>query len=142
MAADTLYQKIILEHNKNPRNFGELAGDCFYGERDNPVCGDQVKLMLRVNRNNILETAKFTARGCALCIASASMLTEIITQKPVAEVKQIIAHVFSVFQNTLPANQLERYGDFYALKGVLEYPVRIKCVLLCWHALDDILDSI
>ena len=89
MAAEDLYQKVILDHNKSPRNFGELVGDCFYAERDNPVCGAQVKLMLRANENNLVGTIKFTAKGCAICIASASMLTEIVKQKTFSEIEKI-----------------------------------------------------
>jgi nitrogen fixation NifU-like protein len=138
MSSDELYQKVILEHYKNPRNFGELSGDCISGERDNPVCGDQVKVMLKVDRGRVGEI-KFSARGCALSIASASMMTELILNKPVEEAASTVENIIDIFQKKQSGDQLENYGDFSALKGVFAYPVRIKCVLLCWHALEDAL---
>jgi nitrogen fixation NifU-like protein len=133
-----LYQKVILDHYKNPRNFGELTGDCISAERDNPVCGDQVKVMLKVDRERVGEI-KFTARGCALSIASASMMTELLRNKSLQEAKSITENIMQIFQQKQPPEQLAQYGEFAALKGVFEYPVRIKCVLLCWHALEDAL---
>jgi len=76
-----LYQKVILDHYKNPRNFGELSGDCIMAERDNPVCGDHVKVMLLVDQDGRVGEIRFTARGCALSVASASMMTELVLHK-------------------------------------------------------------
>ncbi len=134
-----IYQKVILEHFKNPHNFGELPGECRIGERSNPVCGDEVKVMLRVEAQNRVGEIKFTARGCALSIVSASMMTELVKAKNLEAVQKLIAHVSGVFQGQFPSAELERYGELAALKGVMEHPVRIKCVLLCWQALEEAL---
>lgn len=134
-----LYQKLIVEHFKNPHNFGELSGECRIGQRNNPVCGDEVKVMLRLDEQSRVGEIRFTARGCALSIASASMMTELIKEKSLESVQKIIAHLSGVFQGQFPPIELERYGEFAALRGVLEHPVRIKCVLLCWQALEEAL---
>lgn len=134
-----LYQKLILEHFKNPHNFGELSGERRIGERNNPVCGDEVKVMLRVDDQGNVGEIQFTARGCALSIASASMMTELARGKSLEAVREMIAHVSGVFQGQFPPAELERYGELAALRGVLEHPVRIKCVLLCWQALEEAL---
>ena len=137
-----LYQKVILDHYKNPRNFGELPGDCIAAERDNPVCGDQVKVMLRLDEQSGVGEIRFTARGCALSIASASMMAELVAGKSVSEVKEVTRHIIQTFREEKSPGQLDRYGEFSVLKGVFEYPVRIKCVLLCWHALEDALGQV
>lgn len=134
-----IYQKLILEHFKNPRNFGELPGERRSGECNNPVCGDEVKVMLRVDEQNRVGEIRFTARGCALSIASASMMTELAKGKSLEAVQKMIAHVNGVLRGEFPPKELERYGEFSALRGVLEHPVRIKCVLLCWQALEEAL---
>lgn len=137
-----LYQKVILDHYKQPRNFGELSGDCIVAERDNPVCGDDVKVMLLVDQAGRVGEIKFTARGCALSIASASMMTELVLHKELDDARTITRHIIRIFQEKQEPGQLDQYGEFSALKGAFEFPVRIKCVLLCWHALEDALQGI
>lgn len=137
-----LYQKIILDHYKQPRNFGELSGDCIVAERDNPVCGDHVKVMLFVDQDGRVGEIRFTARGCALSVASASMMTELIHHKKLDDARTIVAHIIKIFQEKQEPEQLGQYGEFSALKGAFEFPVRIKCILLCWHALEDALKNL
>lgn len=137
-----LYQKVILDHYKNPRNFGELSGDCIAAERDNPVCGDHVKVMLLVDQEGRVGEIRFTARGCALSVASASMMTELVLHKKLDDARNITRHIIKIFQEKEEPGQLDQYGEFSALKGAFEFPVRIKCILLCWHALEDALQRI
>ena len=91
-----LYQKVILDHYKNPRNQGELPEGCISEVRDNPVCGDQVKVMLRLDDQNRVGEIKFTARGCALSIASASMMTELILHKPGEEAPSMVQNIIDL----------------------------------------------
>lgn len=137
MAFDELYQEIILDHYKNPRNFGEGSPTCTAIELDNPVCGDHIRLMLRVNAQGLVDDIKFNGNGCAISVASASMMTEEVLGKTVADAKKILADVLMVARGEKEPDVLDDYGDISALKGVAKYPMRVKCATLSWHALDD-----
>ncbi len=139
MEFDELYQEIILDHYKNPRNFGETCPHCASVELDNPVCGDHVELHLLVNPRGEVEKITFSGSGCAISMASASMMTEVVKGKTLPEVKRIIRDVLAVLRGEKDAAVLEEYGDLTALQGVSQYPVRIKCATLAWHALEDAL---
>ena len=89
MPVKDLYQKVIIDHNRHPRNSGELQGDYLAAERHNPVCGDQVKLMLKIDSAGQLHEVAFCAKGCAICSASASILTELISGKNIREIQVI-----------------------------------------------------
>ena len=142
MDFDDLYQEIILDHYRHPRNFGEGEPNCISIEHENPVCGDQIKLMLHVNKQGIVDDIVFNGRGCAISMASASMMTEQVKGKPVEEVKQIIADILNAMRGEDNADLLDQYGDLTALKGVMKFPVRVKCATLSWHALEDLLEQI
>ncbi len=142
MAFEDLYQEIILDHYKNPRNFGEGSPTCSAVELDNPVCGDHIKLMLHVNEEGIVDEVQFTGSGCAISMASASMMTEAIKGKKVVEVKAIAAKVIKTLRGEEPPKILENFGDVAALQGVIKFPIRVKCATLSWHALEDALAKI
>ena len=140
MAFEELYQEIILDHYKNPRNFGEGESSCTSVELDNPVCGDHIKLMVLVNDNGLLKDIMFSGDGCAISMASASMMTEEVKGKPINEVKKILQDVLTVMRGEKEPDTLDELGDLAALKGVTRFPVRVKCATLGWHALEDALE--
>lgn len=139
MPARHLYQQTILDHYKNPRGFGEIQEPCRRQMRENPVCGDRVEIFLLFSGAGKIEEARFTGRGCALCLASASMMVELIQGRELNEVMEAAEIVRSVFSGNAPAGRLEELGTIGVLQAVLEFPVRIKCVLLAWEALRDLL---
>lgn len=142
MAFDELYQEIILDHYKNPRNFGDGSPSCTAIELDNPVCGDHIRLMLHINGQGLVDDIKFNGSGCAISVASASMMTEEVLGKSVAEAKKILADVLGVARGEKEPDVLDDYGDISALKGVAKFPMRVKCATLSWHALDDALKKL
>ncbi len=130
-----LYQEIVMDHNRHPRNFRELQGDISTAEGFNPLCGDQVKIYIRL-KNEQISDISFQGSGCAISKASASMLTDTINGMTVKEATE----TFESFRNMLiktPENQVtdELPGDLSVLSGVSQYPARIKCAVLAWHTL-------
>lgn len=141
MDIDELYQDIILDHYKNPHNFGEGSPDCTDVELDNPVCGDHIKLMLFVDSEGVIKNVKFTGSGCAISVASASIMTDEIKGKKIEEVRGIIEDVLKTMRGEKEADTLEEHGDLVALKGVVKFPIRVKCATLAWHAIKDAINK-
>jgi nitrogen fixation protein NifU and related proteins len=136
-----LYQEVILDHNRHPRNFGPLPGANRRAHGHNPLCGDRVTVHLQV-RDGRIEGIAFEGNGCAISTASASLMTEALAGKSVEE-----AHaLFQLFHALLteeppPAADDDEIGKLAALTGVREFPMRVKCATLAWHALEAALDS-
>ena len=127
-----LYQEVILDHNKRPRNFGVIEGGA-QAAGHNPMCGDRVSVYVRMDGDRVAE-ARFTGNGCAISKASASMMTEAVTGKTLADVQGM----FSTFQEMVTGKAEaddEKVGKLVVLSGVSEYPSRVKCAMLAWHAL-------
>ncbi|OGB69978.1 MAG: SUF system NifU family Fe-S cluster assembly protein [Caldithrix sp. RBG_13_44_9] len=137
MELNELYQDIILDHYKHPHNFGEGDSSFTNVELENPVCGDHIKLMVYLNDENIVKEVKFTGSGCAISMASASIMTDELKGKPLSEVQQIIEDVLGSMRGEKAAETLDEHGDLAALKGVMKFPVRVKCATLAWHAVKD-----
>lgn len=136
-----LYQEIILGHNKRPRNEGELEGWTHEAEGYNPLCGDRVHVFLKV-ANGMVEHVKFRGDGCAISRASASMMTERLKGCPVAEIETRVKQVVEMLANRdAPVMELENVGDLAALAGVRQFPARIKCATLAWHAASEALET-
>ncbi|HHV55657.1 MAG TPA: SUF system NifU family Fe-S cluster assembly protein [Firmicutes bacterium] len=132
MSLDDLYREIILDHYRQPHNFGSLAGATATTHLKNPSCGDEIDLELRVN-NGRIEAAAFRGQGCSISQASASMMTDAIRGKTIPEVREILAAFRRLMHGNDPQMDL---GDLEALAGVARFPVRIKCALLPWEALE------
>lgn len=128
-----LYQEIILDHNRKPRNF--LADPCATHRADghNPLCGDCVTVFVRVEGDQVAG-ATFQGTGCAISTASASMMTEAVVGKSVEEAIALTAHVLKVLAGH--PHEVIDLGAIEALVGVREFPMRVKCATLAWHALD------
>ena len=129
-----LYQEVILDHNKRPRNKGRLDDPSNEAEGHNPLCGDQVRLSLHTE-NGIIEEIAFDGQGCAISTASASLMTEAVKGKTIAEAEAIFREFQSMVTSTEEPEDHEDLGSLVALAGVREYPVRIKCATLPWHTL-------
>jgi nitrogen fixation NifU-like protein len=128
-----LYQEVIVDHGRRPRNFGPLAEASHQAEGVNPLCGDRLTLRLKVV-DGVIAEARFEGVGCAISTASASLLTEALTGRPVAEADAL----FTAFHNLLTradAAPPADLGKLQVLAGVREFPSRIKCATLAWHAL-------
>lgn len=134
-----LYQEVIIDHSRHPRNFGVLEKANHQAEGYNPLCGDQLKLYLEIN-NDMIKAASFKGQGCAISMASASLLTEIILGKTMKEADEI----FQKFHAMLTKNELyisEDLGKLMVLAGVKEFPARVKCATLAWHTLQLALEN-
>jgi len=130
-----LYQEVILDHNRRPRNYGKLEGANREQEGLNPLCGDHMVIYLKLDDDKI-ENVGFEAQGCAISKASASIMTDAVKGKTPEEVEDLFQRVHAMLtapQGTEP--DLEGLGKLAVLSGVRDYPSRIKCASLGWHAL-------
>lgn len=132
---EELYQEVILDHNRKPRNFHDLDDANREAEGHNPLCGDQVHVFLKVDDQGIIQDISFQGCGCAISTASASIMTETVKGKSLAEVQELF-HVFHslVTGKAAPASQVD-LGKLAVFHGVSEFPVRVKCATLAWHTL-------
>jgi nitrogen fixation protein NifU and related proteins len=133
-----LYQEVILDHNKRPRNFGVIDRPSHHAEGFNPLCGDQLSLSMRVDGETICDVA-FQGAGCAIFKASASLMTDAVKGKSVDEAQALFRR-FHCMVTTPPAEPVEDMGKLSVLAGVREFPVRVKCASLAWHTLKAALD--
>ncbi len=134
-----LYQEIILDHNKRPRNFREIAGCTCAAEGNNPVCGDEVKVFVRL-AGGMLSDVAFQGQGCAISRASASMMTGKTKGRSKEEARSLFAQVREMLLGS-EAEPPRELGDLGALSGVRQFPARIKCALLPWHTLHAALEG-
>lgn len=134
-----LYQEVLLDHNRRPRNRRRLAAPTAVADGDNPLCGDRVHLELVLAPDGTIVEAAFDGDGCAISIASASLLTEAVTGKTQAEARQLFAAVRAMLTGEGPGEPAP--GKLAALGGVREYPMRVKCATLAWHTLLEALGA-
>jgi nitrogen fixation NifU-like protein len=138
MELKDLYRDVILDHNRHPRNFGRLDPADAVANGHNPLCGDRLTVTLRLAGDKI-EDVKFDGNGCAISVASASMMSEAVKGKDRAAVGVLFDKVHALLtQQDAPAADL---GKLAALSGVREFPARVKCASLCWHTLNTALAS-
>ncbi len=128
-----LYQEVILDHNRRPRNFHALPGASHTADGHNPLCGDRLRLYLKVEHGVVSDVA-FEGAGCAISKASASMMTDAVKGRTVGEVDALF-HRFHRMVTTPPDCPVEDMGKLSSLAGVREFPVRVKCASLAWHTL-------
>ena len=136
---DNLYQDIILDHSKNPRNSGYLEGATHSARENNPLCGDRVSVYLTVHNAEITDL-KFEARGCAISLASASMMGQMVKGKSITEAQQLFKQFIALINGSDVADGFE-LKEVKSLSGVKQFPTRIKCATLSWHALQRALES-
>jgi len=140
-----LYQEIILDHGKNPRNLGKFDNYNKDAKGNNPLCGDNVHVYLRLNENKKVEDIAFEGHGCAISMASASIMTDMVRGKEEKEVKEIVADFLGMIKekDSLETNILkdDEKTKLMSLSGVKQYPMRVKCATLSWHTLTSALDN-
>jgi len=139
-----LYQEVILDHNRRPRNFGVLADATHHADGHNPLCGDRLSLALRVDGDRIVDVM-FTGNGCAISKASASLMTDAIKGKAIDDAVALFdafhAMVTTPMDQPVDAQTEARVGKLAAFAGVREFPARVKCASLAWHTLKAALAS-
>ena len=133
-----LYQEVILDHNKRPRNFRVIEAPSHHAEGYNPLCGDRLKLFVTIEGDRIADVA-FQGSGCAISKASASLMTDALKGHTVAEAQALFAR-FHRMVTTPPDVPVEDLGKLSVFAGVREFPVRVKCASLAWHTLKAALD--
>jgi nitrogen fixation NifU-like protein len=139
MEINDLYRDVILDHNRQPRNFGPLEPADASVEGFNPMCGDHLTLRLRLNQDTISDI-RFEGQGCAISTASASLMTEAVKGKNRDEALKLFDRIHQLLTDDA-APPGEELGKLAALSGVREYPARVKCASLCWHTLASALKS-
>ncbi len=140
-----LYQEIILEHGKNPRNLGKVHEFNKDAKGHNPLCGDNVHVYLKLNGQKIVEDISFEGSGCAISMASASIMTDLIKGKNEQEAKEIVEDFLGMIKEN-PDLKSEYLKDdektkLMCLSGVKQYPMRVKCATLSWHTLTSAMDN-
>jgi nitrogen fixation NifU-like protein len=135
-----LYQELILDHYRKPRNKGKLENADATVEMRNPLCGDEVDLQVLFDGDKIGDL-KFTGRGCSISQASASMMTQIIKGKSAAEIETIRTRFRDLIMGDMSAANDKSLGSLRALSGVSKFPARVKCALLAWNALETAIEE-
>ncbi len=137
-----LYQQVILDHNKSPRNFRLIEHPTNHAEGYNPLCGDNITVYLSINDKGIIEDISFQGSGCAISKASASLMTSMLKGKTVAEAENIFNKFHALVTDKLGDNpDIEELGKLAVFAGVREFPVRVKCASLAWHTMMNALHN-
>jgi nitrogen fixation NifU-like protein len=135
-----LYRDVIVDHNKRPRNFGRLDPADARADGHNPLCGDQLSITVKLAGDKI-DDVKFDGSGCAISVASASLMTEAVRGKSVAEFEALRGKVHELLTQHDSSIDPMSLGKLGALSGVREFPARVKCASLCWHTLEAALQN-
>ena len=135
---EELYQEVILDHSRRPRNFGELPNASVRVHGDNPSCGDEIHLAMKFDGKGGLEEIKFTGHGCAISQASASLMTTKLKGKSREEVEKIL-RTFHDLVTTGKNDAPKGLGDLQVMRGVRKFPQRVKCAMLPWRAVEQAL---
>ncbi|HJV04653.1 MAG TPA: SUF system NifU family Fe-S cluster assembly protein [Actinomycetota bacterium] len=136
---DDLYKEVILDHYKSPRNKRDLPDATASLQKNNPLCGDEVTIHARLEDGKVAEVT-FEGQGCSISQASASMLTESVAGKTVDDAAGLTRDFRGMMEGSVDPDE-DAFGDLIALKGVVKYPVRIKCAVLAWDVLQDVLEG-
>lgn len=137
---EDLYQDIVLEHSKRPRNRRSIPQASHRAKGYNPLCGDEVEVYLKVEADQIVDLS-FQGQGCAISTASASLMSEALTGLSVAQAREKFASLTGLLKDSSKALDFAEWGDLAAIIGVRKYPGRVKCASLAWHALQAALDG-
>ena len=135
--AGDLYQQVILEHNKKPRNFRKIDGATHHAEGFNPLCGDHLWVYLTVGENGLIDDIAFEGSGCAICKASASLMTTSLKGRSVDEAQTLFREFQELLTKQLdPEKDPHSLGKLKIFSGIWRYPARVKCAALAWHTLN------
>ena len=140
-----LYQDIILEHGKSPRNLGKCEGYSHEAKGYNPLCGDKVHVYLKLDSGKKVQSLTFEGEGCAISLASASIMTELVKGKSFEEAKEIMDAFLNMIKNTseIKSNYLDedQKTKLMSMSGVKQFPMRVKCATLSWNTLDSAMNG-
>jgi len=136
-----LYRELILDHARSPRHFGKLENTSHTAEGINPLCGDKLKLYLKIDPARNISAIRFEGSGCAISVASASLLAETIEGLSCDEALNYVASIRALLSGAESAEPQPDLGKLNALAGVRDFPSRVKCATLAWHALDSAINS-
>ncbi len=136
-----LYQEVILDHNKNPRNFRKMETPDGFAHGNNPLCGDQIDVYLRIT-DGMVEDISFDGNGCAICTSSASMMTQALKGMSEADAKALFTSFHHALTDKEEHPEDVPLGKLKVLTGVKDYPVRVKCATLAWHTFDAALKKL
>ena len=135
-----LYQEVILDHGKNPRNFRQPEDANCEARGNNPLCGDQLTVYLKVDEGQLIRDAAFEGRGCAISMASASMMTQIVCGKTVSQVQSLFDKFHKLCTGEMEEFQQDEFTDdmekLRVMSGVRQFPMRVKCATLSWHTMN------
>lgn len=135
-----LYQELIIDHGRHPRNYTKLSNANRTHEGFNPLCGDRLQVYL-LEENGLVKAASFEGSGCAISMASASLMIETIRGKSLREIEELFSAFHALMTNPSQVANDKKLGKLLALAGVAEFPVRVKCATLCWHTLQAALKN-
>jgi nitrogen fixation NifU-like protein len=137
-----LYQEIILDHSRHPRHFGALESANHMAEGHNPLCGDRVKVYLKVDVNDRIEDVTFEGRGCAISVASASLMTDLLKGRSIADAEKLMGGFLHLVKGEDAAGLApDEREQLEVMAGVSAFPMRVKCATLAWHAMKAALDD-
>ena len=133
---DALYQEVLLDHYRKPRNKGPLEGATADAQGRNPLCGDEVNVAVKMN-GDVVEAVKFTGQGCSISQAAASVMTQLVAGKSAAEVEALYERFHALVTGARPMveGETKQLGSMAAFAGVNKYPTRVKCATMSWHTL-------
>ena len=141
-----LYQEIILDHGKNPRNLGKTENFNKDAKGYNPLCGDKVHVFLKLNENKKIEDISFEGSGCAISMASASLMTDLVKEKEEKEVENLVKDFLEMIKEkpelTTKSLSEDEKTKLMSLSGVKQYPMRVKCATLAWHTLTSAINNL
>jgi nitrogen fixation NifU-like protein len=135
-----LYQNVILEHNRSPRNYRVMDDADRTAQGNNPLCGDQVRVWLKMD-GDVIKEVTFQGSGCAISKASASLMTAAVAGRSRGEVEALFERFQRLVTGRLEPNEAETLGKLAVFSGVSEFPIRVKCASLSWHAMKEALSS-
>ena len=137
-----LYQQVILEHNKKPRNFKKLEHPTHSAEGYNPLCGDHLTIYLNINKDNVIEDVTFLGEGCAISKASSSMMTTELKGKRIDEAKNLFEQFHKLITAQLnPDKDKHTLGKLAIFSNIWHFPARVKCASLCWHTMNGAIEK-
>jgi len=139
VALEDIYKEVILDHYKNPRNKRELPGAELSCSRNNPLCGDEITVFVHQEDGRVADIA-FQGSGCSISQSSASMMTEAVKGRTLGEALELAASFRGMMAGEVEPDE-DAFGDLIALKGVVKYPIRIKCAVLAWDVLQEALEG-
>jgi nitrogen fixation NifU-like protein len=139
VALDDIYKEVILDHYKNPRNKREMPDAELSCSKNNPLCGDEITVFAHTEDGKLLDVS-FVGQGCSISQSSASMMTEAVSGKTVDEVEGLATSVRGMLSGDVEPDE-DAFGELVALKGVVKYPIRVKCAVLAWDVLQEALAS-